>query len=108
MSHVLLQGDPIVCKACGFDYTHYDRVIMAARPFGEDGIVELISVDSKGIVGRMLPEDEEKYKWILSTRRHSIWLIGTCENCDSRTAATFTQYKGKTYLNVVTDAELEI
>lgn len=92
------------CAHCGFDYTHFDLIGMAARPLGEDEVVEVIQVTSHGEVSRRIAEREEN-PGIYNSRRHSMWLRGTCENCDYVTIVAFVQYKGQTLIAVTAEKE---
>lgn len=84
------------CPLCGWPMTHVDEVIMAGRP-REDGSFVFVHVDSDGKVTEGIDvEFDMDVDFLKSGRRHSIGLIGTCEECRGRFAIEFRQHKGET------------
>lgn len=93
-------ADEMVCPLCGDTNTHIDRVAMAARPDGEDGMIIEIAVPADGDVvrgGRNIPPSRH----VGTGRRHRIALIGWCESCRGEFAWLFTQHKGVTFLESI-------
>lgn len=91
-------GTLVVCP-CGSEYTHFNLVIMLARPLGEDGVIEAVTVSSTGLMSRKLLNNETKgERQFYSSRRHSIQVVGDCEECTAQTVISITQYKGQTYI----------
>lgn len=98
MNQIRVVDDELLCPACGFNFTHVDRVeVGTASGWGA-------SITAGG-------EDELAYaharhESLTSTvhdhagRRHTITLIVTCEGCDTVSTIAFGQHKGVTYVAV--------
>lgn len=88
-------SDAFGCPVCGFQYTHLDKVLVAARR--EDEPITPIFVDAvTGFVSKnthAVPGDD-------SARRQRIAVLGTCES-GHEFAIVFTQYKGSTYVETL-------
>lgn len=93
--------DELCCPLCGDSNTHVDRVSVAARPAGEDGLVLSIGVHTNGVVGVLPDADIPPSRHVGVGRRHRIALIGWCENCGDEFALLFTQHKGVTLVESI-------
>lgn len=102
----MAQPTIVRCINCGDDYTHFNHTVVVARPLGEDEVIELIYISAAGIITRDLL-DRNRGASIYKSRRNATWLVGECENCDSKTVITLTQYKGQTFFNVVGEDEAQ-
>lgn len=93
------------CPLCGDTNTHVDRVSMAARPLGEDGLIDEITIDAAGDDVSVMAAAIPVSRLVGSGRRHRIALHGWCESCDGTFAWLFTQHKGTTLVESVDMAE---
>lgn len=87
------------CPRCGDEWTHIDRVDVAARH--EDGPTGDIAVDActgqvatKGVAPAIGSH-------VGIGRRHRIVLVGSCEICGATLELIFTQHKGQTLVEWV-------
>ena len=98
MNLIQVVDDELLCPACGFNFTHVDRVeVGTASGWGA-------TIDAGG-------EDELSYARARHTaltsivgghagRRHTITLIVSCEGCDAVSTIAFGQHKGVTVVTV--------
>jgi len=86
------------CPHCGDQWTHIDRVDVAAR--SEDGPFSNITVDATtGQIGTQ--GDPAVGTHVGVGRRHRIVLVGSCEICGAALELIFTQHKGQTLVEWV-------
>ncbi len=94
-------SDPpaLACPVCGFECTHIDHVVVAARR--EDGPIVPIFVDGgTGDVHHNTRPEDVPAGPMGDGRRHRIALLGRCEQ-EHEFAIVFTQHKGYTFVDVV-------
>lgn len=93
MSVYTNREDELCCPLCGETNTHVDRVSVATRPGGEDGVVIPVGLTAHGAI---TTNDVPLSRHVGEGRRHRIALYGWCETCGGRFALLFTQHKGVT------------
>jgi len=81
----------LICKKCGFNYLHQERIEIFDRTEDESEGLHIHVEGGKAMIDRDISNNP-------SARRQGVSIFCICEGCHGVTRFDITQHKGNTYI----------